>query len=500
MNQPIPLRPIDQPPPDDPTTRLPPANLEAEMALLGAILVNNEAADRVSTYLLPEHFAEGLHARIYEAASSMIRLGKLATPVTLKSFFDNDATMRDIGGSSYLARLVGSATTIINAEEYGRTIFELAQRRKLIGIGTDIVNAAFDTDVETTPKQLIERAETELYAIAEVEKYGKGFQNFSSALLAAIDMASAAHQRDGGLSGVSTGLKDLDEKLGGLQSSDLLVLAGRPAMGKTALATNLAYNVARSYKAEYRTDGSVEVKDGGVVAFFSLEMSAEQLATRIIAEQSGISSERIRRGKITDDEFNRLVDVSRELNALPLYIDATGGLTIAQLAARARRLKRQRGLGLIVVDYLQLLAGSAKRASEGRVQEVTEITVGLKGLAKELNVPIIALSQLSRQVENREDKRPQLSDLRESGSIEQDADVVMFIYREEYYLGHAEPRPGSPEHVEWQEKMDKVSGVAEVIIGKQRHGPTGVVELQFESQLTKFQNLVRADHLPERFN
>jgi replicative DNA helicase len=301
------------------------------------------------------------------------------------------------------------------------------------------------------------------------------------------------------LSGISTGLRDLDEKMGGLQSSDLIILAGRPAMGKTALCTNLAYHVAKSYQAEVQADGTTKVLDGGVVAFFSLEMSAEQLATRIIAEQSGISSERIRRGKITEPEFQRLVDVSRELQSLPLYIDATGGLTIAQVAARARRLKRQRGLGLVLVDYLQLLAGSSRKAAEGRVQEVSEITVGLKALAKELNVPIIALSQLSRQVENRDDKRPQLADLRESGSIEQDADIVMFIYREEYYLARKEPRPGTPEHITWQDEMNKFTGVAEVIIGKQRHGPTGIVELQFDAALTKFQNLVRTDHLPQQF-
>ncbi len=315
----------------------------------------------------------------------------------------------------------------------------------------------------------------------------------------AVDMAASAYQRDGGLSGISSGLKDLDEKMGGLQSSDLIILAGRPAMGKTALATNIAYHVAKNYKAEHQADGSVKVLDGGIVAFFSLEMSSEQLATRIIAEQAAIPSERIRRGKIAEDEFHRIVEVSRDLQSLPLYIDATGGLTIAQVAARARRLKRQRGLGLMVVDYLQLLAGSTRRAAEGRVQEVSEITVGLKALAKELNVPIIALSQLSRQVENRDDKRPQLADLRESGSIEQDADVVLFIYREEYYLTRKEPRPNTTEHQEWQSQMERATGVAEIIIGKQRHGPTGIVELQFDATLTKFQNLVRGDYLPEQF-
>lgn len=480
--------------------RSPPHNIEAEQALLGAILVNNEACDRVSAFLDPSHFFEAVHARIYETAATLIRAGKLASPVTLKTYFERDETLKEIGGPAYLARLAAAATTIINAEEYGRAIYELAQRRKLIDIGSEIVNNSFDTPVDLTAKDLIETAEQSLYEIAETGKYGQGFQVFGRALTEAVDMAASAYQRDGGLSGISAGLRDLDEKMGGLQSSDLIILAARPAMGKTSLATNIAYHVARNYKADHQSDGSVRILDGGVVGFFSLEMSQEQLATRIIAEQSAISSERIRRGKITEDEFHRIVEVSRELSALPLYIDATGGLTIAQVAARARRLKRQRGLGLLIVDYLQLLAGSAKRASEGRVQEVTEITVGLKALAKELKVPIIALSQLSRQVENRDDKRPQLADLRESGSIEQDADVVLFIYREEYYLARTEPRPNTPEHFEWQETMNRVTGIAEVIIGKQRHGPTGIVELQFDASLTKFQDLVKTDHLPEQFN
>lgn len=498
MNPSVNLRPVDALPEEE-NVRHPPQNLEAEQALLGAILVNNEAADKVSSFLLPEHFAEALHARIYEAATTYIKIGKLASPVTLKTHFENDATLRDIGGTAYLARLAANATTIINAEEYGRTIYELAQRRKLIGIGTDLVNEAFDPDIEESSKDLIERAEQTLYSMAETGKYGQGFQPFARALTEAVDMAASAYQRDGGLSGISTGLRDLDEKMGGLQRSDLIILAGRPAMGKTSLATNIAFNIAKAYKADHRADGSVEVTDGGVVAFYSLEMSAEQLATRIISEQSMLPSERIRRGKITEEEFAKLVEVTRELQSLPLYIDATGGLTIAQLAARARRLKRQRGLGLIVVDYLQLLTGSSRRSSEGRVQEVSEITVGLKALAKELSVPIVALSQLSRQVESRDDKRPQLSDLRESGSIEQDADVVLFVYREEYYLARKEPRPNTQEHFDWQEQMNRVNGVAEVIIGKQRHGPTGIVELQFEAHLTKFQNLVRTDYLPERF-
>ncbi|MGI9484032.1 MAG: replicative DNA helicase [Hyphomicrobiales bacterium] len=483
---------------DEEQFRSPPHNLEAEQALLGAILVNNEACDRVSGFLQPEHFFEPLHARIFEAAATLIRSGKLASPVTLKTFFESDATLAEIGGPAYFARLAAAATTIINAEEYGRTIYELAQRRTLIDIGTDIVNESFDTPVDSSPRELIERAEQSLYKLAETGKYGQGFQPFGTALTDAIDMAAAAYERDGGLSGISCGLTDIDQRMGGLQKADLVILAGRPSMGKTSLATNIAYQVAKSYEAEHQPDGTVKVTNGGVVAFFSLEMSSEQLASRILSERAEISSEKIRRGKISEAEFQRLVEASQEMSSLPLYIDDTGGLTIAQVAARARRLKRQRGLGLIVVDYLQLLAGSSRRASEGRVQEITEITTGLKALAKELEVPVMALSQLSRQVEQREDKRPQLSDLRESGSIEQDADVVAFVFREEYYVERRQPRENTPEHYEWQEEMDSVMGTAEVIIGKQRHGPTGTIKLQFQAEFTKFSNFVADEYLPER--
>ena len=484
---------------DDEAFRTAPSNLEAEQALLGAILVNNEACDRVTGFLKPEHFHEPVHARIFETASTLIRAGKLASPVTLKTYFESDATLAEIGGTAYLARLAASATTIINAEEYGRTIYELAQRRQLIDIGTDIVNDAYEANVESSSRDLIERAEQELYELAETGKYGQGFQKFQTALTGAIDMAANAYERAGGLSGISCGLTDIDEKLGGLQPSDLIILAGRPAMGKTSLATNIAYQVAKNYRSEHQPDGTTKVLDGGVVAFYSLEMSSEQLATRILSEQSEISSEKIRRGKITESEFQRLVSVSQEMSTLPLYIDDTGGMNISQIAARARRLKRQRGLGLIVLDYIQLVSGSSRKAAEGRVQEVTEITTGLKALAKELNVPIIALSQLSRQVEARDDKRPQLADLRESGSIEQDADVVTFVFREEYYLQRQEPRAGTAEHFDWQAEMENVVGTAELIIGKQRHGPTGTVKLQFEASLTRFSNYIADDHLPEMY-
>jgi replicative DNA helicase len=352
-----------------------------------------------------------------------------------------------------------------------------------------MVNVAFDAPVDFAPREQIEDAERRLYELAEIGRYGGGFQRFETALTTALEMAAHAYQRDGKLSGLATGLKDLDSKLGGLQKSDLIVLAGRPGMGKSALATNIAYNIARSWRGEVRPDGHIETANGGIVGFFSLEMSAEQLATRIIAEQTGIPSSTIRRGGIDQRDFDKLRDVTVELQHLPLFLDETGGLSIAQLAARARRLKRQKGLDLLVIDYIQLLQGSTRRAQENRVQEVTEITTNLKALAKELNVPIVALSQLSRQVENRDDKRPQLSDLRESGSIEQDADVVMFVYREEYYLSNKEPRPGTDEHIKWQTEMDAAHGKAEVIIGKQRHGPTGTVNLQFEGAFTRFADL-----------
>jgi len=478
--------------------RAAPHNIEAEQALLGAILVNNEACDRVSHFLETRHFFDPLHGRIYEAASKLIMAGKRATPITLKTFFEHEEPLGDLTVPQYLGRLAANATTVINAEHYGRTVYELFIRRSLIGIGEDMVNTAYDAPVDLPPSQQIEDSEQRLYELAETGKYGTGFEPFSMALTHAIDMAANAYRRDGGLSGIATGFKDLDHRMGGLQPSDLVILAGRPSMGKTALATNIAYRVAHAYKTERNPDGSEKAVDGGVVGFFSLEMSAEQLATRIISEQAGIPSERIRRGRIEREEFDRLVDVSQTLQTLPLFIDQTGGITVAQLAARARRLKRQKGLGLVVVDYLQLLSGSTRRAAEGRVQEVGEITTGLKALAKELHVPILALSQLSRQVEQREDKRPQLSDLRESGSIEQDADVVMFVFRQEYYLERTKPNEGSEKFAEWQRDMTEAHGKAEVIIGKQRHGPTGTINLQFDGQVTRFSDLMSDDHLPER--
>jgi replicative DNA helicase len=480
------------------TYRSAPQNIEAEQALLGAILVNNEAFYRVSDFLESLHFFEPVHRRIYQVAGELIRANKVANPVTIKTFLPADLAIGDITLNQYLARLAAEATTIINAEDYGRSVYELALRRALIGIGEDMVNVAYDAPVEMSPREQIEEAERRLYEVAEKGQVSSGFESFETALVTAIDMASAAYKRDGHLSGMATGLADMDRLMGGLQPSDLIILAGRPGMGKSALATNIGFTIARNWRGEIQADGTTKTANGGIVGFFSLEMSSEQLATRIIAEQSGVPSSDIRRGRITEDQFALIVEAAREMNRTPFYLDQTGGLTIGQLSARARRLKRQRGLDLLIIDYIQLLQGSSKRG-DNRVQEVTEITNQLKALAKELNVPILALSQLSRQVENRDDKRPQLSDLRESGSIEQDADVVLFVYREEYYLKNKEPKPGTPEYLTWQTEMDQVHGIAEVIIGKQRHGPTGTVRLWFEDRLTRFSNLAREDHLPAAY-
>lgn len=485
-------------PAEDAEYRIAPHNIEAEQALLGAILVNNEAYYRVSDFLDPAHFYDPVHQRIFDVISRLIGANKTVTPVTLKTFLEHDEPIGDVPVPTYLTRLAVDATTVINAAEYGRTIYDLATRRRLITIGEDMVNTAYEAEPDMTPPAQIERAEQRLFELAETGKYGAGFQRFADALKDAIDMAANAYKRDGHLSGMASGLRDLDDLMGGLQPSDLIIMAGRPAMGKTALATNVAFHIAERYRFETQPDGTPHTIDGGVVGFFSLEMSAEQLATRIISEQAAVSSETIRRGKTTQEEFDRLVDVAGRLQSIPLYIDATGGLTTAQLAARARRLKRQKGLDVIVVDYLQLLQGSSRRSQEGRVQEITEITTNLKALAKELNVPILALSQLSRQVEQREDKRPQLADLRESGSIEQDADVVLFVYREEYYLQNKKPREGTEEFYTWEAEMERAHGLAEVIIGKQRHGPTGTVRLTFQAEFTRFENLATDARMPER--
>ncbi|WP_062226230.1 replicative DNA helicase [Aureimonas frigidaquae] len=488
-------RKIDE---NGPAYREAPSNIEAEQALLGAILVNNDAYYIVHDFLKPEHFHEPLHREIFGKASEMIRMGKIANPVTIKTFMAANDRVGDITIAQYLARLAAEATTIINAADYGRGIYDLALRRSLIRIGEEMVNDAFDAPLDLEPKKQIEESERKLFELAETGRYDGGFQAFSDAMALAIEMAGAAKDRDGGLSGISSGIREMDRRMGGLQPSDLIILAGRPAMGKTSLATNIAFNIASAYEPAEQADGSFKAKNGGVVAFFSLEMSAEQLATRIISEQSEVSSSKIRRGNITDAEYAKLVACTEMMQRAPLYIDQTGGISIAQLSARARRLKRQRGLDVMVIDYVQLMQGSSKK-SDNRVQEITEITTGLKALAKELSVPIIALSQLSRQVESREDKRPQLSDLRESGSIEQDADVVLFVYRDEYYLQNKEPKAGTEEHLKWQQQMNESRGKAEVIIAKQRHGPTGTIPLAFQAEFTRFTDLAEESHLPERF-
>ena len=474
-----------------------PQNLEAEQALLGAILVNNDAFYRVSDFLRHEHFQEPVHRLIFERASEMILMNKQASPVTLKTFMPADEKVGDLTVAQYMVRLASEAVTIINSEDYGRAIYDLAQRRALIRIGEDMVNLAYDAPIDETPNKQIESAERALYAVAETGAYNQGFESFQDAVATAIDMASAAYGRAGGLSGIASGFKTLDARMGGLQPSDLIILAGRPGMGKTSLATNMAFAIAEAYQAVQQSDGSKKTTDGGVVGFFSLEMSSEQLATRIVSEQTEIPSSKIRRGEITEADFEKLVQCAQVMQQIPLWIDQTGGISINQLAARARRLKRQRGLDVLVIDYVQLMTG-AKR-TDNRVQEITEITTGLKALAKELNVPIIALSQLSRQVENREDKRPQLSDLRESGSIEQDADVVLFVYREEYYLQKGEPKPGTEEFFKWEAEMNDVRGRADVIIAKQRHGPTGTVPLAFQGEFTRFSDLALEDRIPERY-
>ncbi len=478
---------IGQKPPDDAL----PHNLDAEQALLGALLYDNEVYNRVGGFLKSEHFFDPVHGRIFEACASQIAHGRLASPALLKNLFAGRAELKAIGGEEYLAFLVAETPGAAAAEDFARDVFDLHLRRGLIRVGEETAFDARKFELEDDPRGQLESAERKLYALAEEGSIRKGFQSFQASLEVAIQTAAAAYERDGHMAGLATGLVDLDRKLGGMHPSDLIILAGRPSMGKTALATNIAYNVAKANRRERQPDGSWKSLEGGVVGFFSLEMSAEQLATRVLGDVTGVPSDKIRRGDITEDDYARLFDASKELSGMPLHIDDTGGLNIGALSARARRLKRQQGLDLIVVDYLQLVGAANRRSNDGRVQEVSEVTQGLKALAKDLDVPVIALSQLSRQVEQREDKRPQLSDLRESGSIEQDADVVMFVFREEYYVGRAKPSEDDEKFIDWQKKMDHVHGRAEVIIGKQRHGPIGTVDLHFDERLTRFANLAR---------
>jgi replicative DNA helicase len=480
-------------PPAAPPPRVAPHNLEAEQALLGAILFDNETYNRITPLLQDRHFFDPVHGRIFQACAELISAGELADGVTLKERFAKDGGIKEIGGAIYLMKLMEAAAPLsAQAQSYAALIYDLALRRELIRVGNVISDLAENPPEDHDAKDIIEEAERALFTLAESGTANSGFSPFSRALTTSIQMAAAAYESDTDVSGLATGLIDLDQKLGGLHPSDLIILAGRPSMGKTALATNIAFNVAKARLAALASgDFENQKSKGGIVAFFSLEMSAEQLATRLLSDATDIESDRIRRGKIYKDEYAKLIDKSAELQKLPLHIDETGAIGIAQLQARARRLQRTVGLDLIVVDYLQLVTSSSRR-NDGRVQEVSEITQGLKALAKDLKVPVIALSQLSRQVETREDKRPQLSDLRESGSIEQDADAVLFVYRESYYLERLEPRENSPEWIEWSRQVADLRNKAEVIIGKQRHGPIGNVKLFFDSRYTRFGNLDRS--------
>ena len=459
-----------------------PSNLEAEQALLGSILVNNDIIDEVSTIISPNIFYDPAHVKIYEVIENLNNKGMIANPITLKNFFEKDNMLIEVGGTEYLVKLTRFSGSAKQAVDYAKVIHEMYLRRELVLISdklsSDTLNA---NSQEQNAENIIEITEKSLFDLAERGSFSQSFLKFNEALDQTIEMATLAMKSDQGIVGVPTGLTDLDEKLGGLHKSDLVILAGRPGMGKTALATNIAYHAAQNLLSR---------QEKSSIAFFSLEMSSEQLSTRILSEQARIKSDDIRRGKVTESEINRYIETSRNIYNLPLYIDETPAITISTLSNRARRIKRLFGLNLIVVDYIQLMrAPNSNNRGDNRVQEVSEITQGLKALAKELKVPVLALSQLSRAVESRDDKKPQLSDLRESGSIEQDADVVMFVYREAYYLENKQPKLGSIEHAEWQSKMNDVNGLADIILGKQRHGPTGTVKVEFEGIYTKFKDL-----------
>lgn len=467
-----------------------PHNIAAEKALLGAIFVNNKAHERVAEFLRPEHFAIAAHGKIFQAATSQIERGQIADPVTLRRFFEQDESLSEIGGPAYLMELAAAGVPLLNAAEYGRLVYDLYLKRELIELGANVVERAYSGDVEDGASAQIEEAEARLYTLAEEGEIEGGFLPFNTAVRQAIEAAEAAFKRDGRLAGVTTGFRDLDQLLGGLHPSDLIILAGRPSMGKTALATNMARHAAWAYQ---QSGG----EEGAVVGFFSLEMSAEQLAGRIISETIEVSSDKMRKGQISNADFYKLSEGMQALERLPLFIDDTPALTVGALRTRARRLKRQHNLGMIVVDYLQLISASGSSRSDGRVQEVSEITRGLKTLAKELNVPVLALSQLSRAVEQRDNKRPQLSDLRESGSIEQDADVVTFIFREEYYLErdrvtqHANEKDDTfaQRMQRLDDRLEKSRNIAEVIVAKQRHGPIDDIRLRFDGQFTRFEDL-----------
>ena len=457
-----------------------PSNLEAEQALLGSILVNNDIIDEISTIINSSIFYDPAHIKIYEVIENLNNKGMIANPITLKNFFEKDNMLNEVGGTEYLVKLTRFSSSVKQAIDYAKIIHEMYLRRELVLVSDKLSADTFNaSSEEKNAEKIIEETEKSLYDLAERGTFSQSYLKFNKALDETIKMATLAMQSDQGIVGVPTGLTDLDEKLGGLHKSDLVILAGRPSMGKTALATNIAFHASKDMLSR---------QEKSSVAFFSLEMSSEQLSTRILSEQARIRSDDIRRGKVTEEEINRYIETSRNIYNLPLFIDETPAITIAALSNRARRIKRLHGLGLVVVDYIQLMRSSLSK-NEGRVQEISEITQGLKALAKELSVPILALSQLSRAVEQRDDKQPQLADLRESGSIEQDADVVMFVYREAYYLERKQPKLGSIEHAEWQSKMNDVNGLADIILGKQRHGPTGTIKVEFEGIYTKFKDL-----------
>jgi replicative DNA helicase len=467
-----------------------PYDIDVEQALIGAILVDNYSLERVSSLLKPDHFYDPLHQRLFDAIERMWAKGHAVTPLTLKAMMEQDAGLVEVGGQAYLLSLARAAPALPNVKDYARILADLAMRRELIRIGEDIVNTAYEAPIDVAPAAQIDEAEKALYRVAERSRFGEGPVGFDVALSQAVQQAEQALARGGHISGVPSGFTDLDSLLGGLHPSDLLIVAGRPGMGKTALATNMAFHAARVW-AKDKAD-QAEPKRGAPVLLFSLEMAASQLSARILSEQTEVDMRKIRTGRFTDAEWDRFVHTAQVLGDLPLYIDDTGGISIAQIAARARRLKREKQIGLIVIDYLQLVEPSSRRF-ENRVQEISDVTKGLKALAKELSVPVMALSQLSRGVDNRDDKRPILSDLRESGSIEQDADVVMFVYREEYYLKSREPEAGTSEHATWMEKLDRVHNRAEILVEKHRHGPTNKIELFFDERFTRFSNLAAQD-------
>jgi replicative DNA helicase len=465
------------------TFRPVPVDIEIEQAVLGAVLVDNRRLESLTTVLKEEEFYEPVHQRTYSTMLKIWEQGRAITPLTLRAMMQKDPGLAEIG-NDYFITLAEAAPAITNVRELARIIHDAAVRRELFRIGEDIVNRALDVDIDQPPKTIIEGAEKALYRVAENSKYGEGPIDFHESLRRAVENAERAQARGGRISGVTSGFTEIDSLLGGLQPSDLLILAGRPGMGKTSLGTNMSFNAARAWAMDM--EAGVEMPRGAPVLFFSLEMAAQQLSARILSEQTEIEMWKIRNGKFTEAEWEKFVLTMQELSTLPLYIDDTGGISIAQIAARARRLKREKKIGVIVIDYLQLVEPS--RRAENRVQEITEVTKGLKALAKELNVPIIALSQLSRGVDSRDDKRPVLSDLRESGSIEQDADVVMFVYREEYYLKSREPDPSSADHAKWLEKCERAHRRAEVLVEKHRHGATNKIDLHFDERFTRFSN------------